>query len=116
MSTFKKILIAILVLLLIAAGIIWYLLQGDPAEYTLEQTTGTEPVLAAPDAQTIPTVDIAEPVGWPDGAAPGAAEGLAVNRFAEGLDHPRVVYAMPNGDVLVTLTRRSPSASSSCPT
>lgn len=105
MSTFKKILIAILVLLLIAAGVIWYLLQGDPAEYTLEQTTGTEPVLAAPDPQTIPTVEIAEPIGWPEGVAPTAAEGLAVNRFAEGLDHPRVIYAMPNGDVLVTLTR-----------
>ncbi len=105
MSTFKKIQIAILILLLLAAGIIWYLFQGEPAQYTLEQTTGTEPVLAAPDPQLVPTVDIAAPIGWPDGAAPVAAEGLVVNRFAEGLDHPRVVYAMPNGDVLVTLTR-----------
>ncbi|WP_120076252.1 PQQ-dependent sugar dehydrogenase [Aurantiacibacter odishensis] len=105
MSTFKKILIAILVLLLIAGGIVWYLLQGDPAQYSLEETTGTDPILAEPDPQTVPTVEIASPIGWPDDAAPTPAEGLAVNRFAEGLDHPRVVYAMPNGDVLVTLTR-----------
>lgn len=105
MSTFKKILIAILILLLLAAGIIWYLLQGEPAQYTLEQTTGTDPVLAAPDPQMVPTVEIASPIGWPEGAAPTPAEGLTVNRFTEGLDHPRVIYAMPNGDILVTLTR-----------
>ena len=105
MSTFKKILIAILVLLLLAAAVIWWLFQGEPATFTLEETTGTEPTLAAPDPQMVPTVEIAEPIGWPDGAAPQAAEGLVVNRFAEGLDHPRVIYAMPNGDVLVTLTR-----------
>lgn len=105
MSTFKKILIAILVLLLLAAAVIWWLFQGEPATFTLEETTGIEPTLATPDPQMVPTVEIAEPIGWPDGAAPQAAEGLVVNRFAEGLDHPRVIYAMPNGDVLVTLTR-----------
>ncbi|MGB3797046.1 MAG: PQQ-dependent sugar dehydrogenase, partial [Alteraurantiacibacter sp.] len=105
MSTFKKILIAILVLLLLVAAVIWWFFQGEPATYTLEETTGTQPTLAAPDAQTVPTVEIAEPIGWADGDTPQAAEGLVVNRFAEGLDHPRVIYAMPNGDVLVTLTR-----------
>ena len=105
MSTLKKILIALLVLALIVGGVIWWLFRGDPAELTLEQTTGTDPTLAAPDPQTVPTVEIAKPIGWPDGAAPDVAEGLVVNRFAEGLDHPRVIYAMPNGDILVTLTR-----------
>ncbi|MWV26327.1 PQQ-dependent sugar dehydrogenase [Aurantiacibacter rhizosphaerae] len=105
MSTMKKIIIAIVVLLLLAAAVIWWMFQGEPATFTLEETTGTEPVLAAPDPQTVPTVEIAKPIGWPEGAAPQAAEGLVVNRFAEGLDHPRVIYSMPNGDVLVTLTR-----------
>ncbi|MFB0611876.1 PQQ-dependent sugar dehydrogenase [Aurantiacibacter poecillastricola] len=105
MSTLKKILIALLVILVLAAIVIWWLSRGEPADYSLEETTGTDPVLAEPDAQLIPTVQVAEPIGWPDGAAPQAAEGLVVNRFAEGLDHPRVIYAMPNGDVLVTLTR-----------
>ena len=66
-----------------------------------EQVTGTDPVIAAPDAQTIPTVAVAEPIGWDEGEAPEAAAGLEVNRFAEGLEHPRVIYAMPNGDILV---------------
>ena len=105
MSTFKKVAIAILILLLLAAAVIWWLFRSDPAEFTLEQTTGTDPTLAAPDAQLVPTVEIAEPIGWPDDGAPQAAEGLVVNRFAEGLDHPRVIYAMPGGDILVTLTR-----------
>ncbi|APE27527.1 PQQ-dependent sugar dehydrogenase [Aurantiacibacter gangjinensis] len=108
MSLLKKILLAILILLLIGAAVLWYLFQGDTAQYTLEQTTGTDPTLAEPDPQLVPTVDIAEPIGWAEGAAPTAAEGLTVNRFAEGLDHPRVVYAMPNGDVLVTLTAAPP--------
>ena len=100
----KKILIALLVLVLVVAAALWFMTRGQEATLTLAETTGTEPLLAEPDPQTIPTVDVAEPVGWADGEAPEAAEGLAVNRFAAGLDHPRVIYTMPNGDVLVTLT------------
>jgi len=101
MSKLKKFAIglAVVIVVLVAAG--WWLMRGSPAQYTLAQVTGTDPLLAEPDAQTIPTVQVAEPIGWPDGAAPDAAEGLAVNRFAEGLEHPRVIYAMPNGDILV---------------
>ncbi|WAT17205.1 sorbosone dehydrogenase family protein [Aurantiacibacter sp. MUD11] len=105
MSTFKKILIALLLLLLLAVAVIWWLFQGDTAQLSLEETTGTDPTLAQPDPQLVPTVEIAEPIGWGEDGAPTAAEGLVVNRFAEGLDHPRVIYAMPNGDILVTLTR-----------
>ncbi|OYX65611.1 MAG: sorbosone dehydrogenase [Sphingomonadales bacterium 32-64-17] len=104
MSRLKKILIALVVILVLLAALGWWLLRGDPAELTLEQTTGTDPVLATPDEQTIPTVKVAKPVGWGDDGAPVATEGLTVSRFAEGLDHPRVIYTMPNGDVLVTLT------------
>jgi glucose/arabinose dehydrogenase len=104
MSTLKKVGIGLLIviLLLVAAG--WWLLRGDRAELPLQDVTGTDPVLAEPNAQTIPTVAVAEPIGWPDGAAPPAAQGLVVNRFAEGLNHPRVIYAMPNGDIIVAET------------
>jgi len=88
------------VVVLVAAG--WWVLRGSPAELTLEQVTGTKPELVEPNPQTIPTVQVAKPIGWADGAAPQAAEGLQVNRFAEGLEHPRVIYAMPNGDILVS--------------
>ena len=106
MSIFKKILIALLVLVVIAGAVLWWLSRPVPAEYTLDETSGTDPVLTAPDAQLIPTVGIASPIGWGDEGAPQAAEGLVVNRFAEGIEHPRVLYTLPNGDVLVTLTNR----------
>ena len=52
----------------------------------------------------IPTVKIAPAVGWKTGATPIAAAGLKVNALASGLDHPRWLYALPNGDVLVAET------------
>ena len=33
---------------------------------------------------------------------------MAVNAFATGLDHPRSVYVLPNGDVLVAETNAPP--------
>ncbi len=100
----KKILIALLVVLVLGGAILWWLTRPVPAQYSFEETTGTDPVLAEPDEQLIPTVGIAKPIGWGEDGAPVAAEGLVVNRFAEGLEHPRVLYTLPNGDVLVTLT------------
>jgi glucose/arabinose dehydrogenase len=70
--------------------------------------TGPTPALPAPDKRLIPIVDIAPAVGWPSGAAPVASEGLQVSAFASGLDHPRTVYVLPNGDVLVAETNAPP--------
>ena len=105
MGILKKILIAILVIFVIAAIALWWLSRGDTADLSVDEVAGTEPTLEEPNAESFPTVQIAEPVGWEDGDKPVAADGLQVNRFAEGLDHPRVLQALPNGDVLVTLTR-----------
>ena len=108
MSLLKKILIGVLIVVVVAGIAIWWLTRPQTANLSLAQTTGTDPTLAEPDAQTIPTVAVAEPIGWPEGSAPRAAEGLRVNRFAEGLEHPRIIYALPNGDVLVSLTNAPP--------
>ncbi len=62
---------------------------------------GANPVLPAPQHHWIPTVNTAPAIGWPEGQAPVAAAGLAVNAFAVGLAHPRWLYVLPNGDVLV---------------
>jgi glucose/arabinose dehydrogenase len=62
---------------------------------------GSNPALPEPREQTIPYVNIADAQGWAAGEAPTPAAGLAVNAFASGLDHPRWVYVLPNGDVLV---------------
>ena len=70
--------------------------------------TGPTPVLAEPQSHLIPTVDIAPAVGWKAGIGPVAAPGLAVSAFARGLDHPRTVYVLPNGDVLVAETNAPP--------
>lgn len=104
MRILKKIAIGLLVAIVALVGLGWWLTRGVPAEYSVAEVTGTEPKLADPDEQTIPTVEVARPIGWKAGEAPEAAAGLAVNRFAEGLEHPRVIYTLPNGDVLVTLT------------
>ena len=68
------------------------------------QTFGPRPTLVEPEKSLIPTVNVAKAIGWPTGGKPIAADGMAVNAFASGLDHPRTVYVLPNGDVLVAET------------
>ena len=108
MTTLRNIGIGLLVILVLAAIAIALLLRGSKAELTVDEVSGTDPTLVEPDNEWFPTIKIAEPVGWAEDEVPEAAEGLQVVRFAEGLDHPRVVYALPNGDVLVTLTNSPP--------
>ena len=101
MQILKKILIGLVVVIVILVAAGWWVLRGETADYTVAQVSGTDPRLDQPHPQTIPTVKIAKPVGWKADQAPVAADGLKVNRFATGLDHPRVLYTLPNGDVLV---------------
>lgn len=74
----------------------------------LRAGTGEQPTLPPPKSSLIPTVHIAPAKGWPQGAKPVAAQGLAVNAFATGLDHPRWLYVLPNGDVLVAESNAPP--------
>lgn len=69
---------------------------------------GKNPPLPAPETSLVPTVNIAPAVGWPANSKPTVAQGLAVNAFASGLDHPRWLYVLPNGDVLVAETNAPP--------
>jgi glucose/arabinose dehydrogenase len=101
MSKLKRLGIVLLVLLLILAVAAWWVLRGEPAQHSVDEVSGEDPVLAQPDPQLVPTVKVFKPVGWDEGETPEAAEGLAVNRFAEGLEHPRIIYPLPNGDILV---------------
>ena len=105
MSILKKLGIALLVILLVILVAGYFLTRGDTADIAFEETVGTDPTLDEPAEESFPTVAIAEPVGWGESEAPTAAEGLSVNRFAEGLDHPRTLQALPNGDILVSLTQ-----------
>jgi glucose/arabinose dehydrogenase len=82
---------------------------GEPANTAVaEQTFGPTPTLPAPEKSWIPTINIANATGWPAGGKPRAAGGMAVNAFATGLDHPRTLHVLPNGDVLVAESNAPP--------
>ena len=69
---------------------------------------GPDPQLPAPVQGLVPTVNVADASGWPPGTTPVAAPGFAVGAFATGLQHPRWLYRLPNGDVLVAETDAPP--------
>src|SRR5512147_3006750 len=81
---------------------------GDKAQLPADAGVGPQPEIPEPRHEAIPTVHIAAAKGWANGATPRAAEGLTVRAFADGLDHPRWLYVLPNGDVLVAETNAPP--------
>jgi glucose/arabinose dehydrogenase len=81
---------------------------GEVATLPISAGTGPKPTLPAPQQTLIPTVYIAPAKGWPAGVTPQAALGTQVVAFAGGLDHPRWLYVLPNGDVLVAETNAPP--------
>jgi len=68
--------------------------------------TGPDPVLPAPEPTRIPVVEIAPAIGWPEHGRPQPAPGFTVTPFARGLEHPRTLLVLPNGDVLVAESNR----------
>ena len=81
---------------------------STPPVTTAASGTGPAPVLPLPQHRLIPTVNIAPAKGWPVGLTPRAAAGTRVAAFANGLDHPRWLTVLPNGDVLVAETNAPP--------
>jgi len=81
---------------------------GDTARLHLGQSTGPAPQLPPPVRTLIPTIHVADAESWPAGMTPTAAPGLEVRAFATGLDHPRWLLSLPNGDVLVAETAAPP--------
>jgi glucose/arabinose dehydrogenase len=97
--------------LLAAAGLAALTLAGCMAAGSPDPFVGfgPNPPLHKPQSSFIPTVGVPDVVGWPAGAGPKAPPGFVVTRFAEGLDHPRWVYVLPNGDVLVSESASEPA-------
>jgi glucose/arabinose dehydrogenase len=81
---------------------------AEVARLPISAGIGPQPTLPPPQKSLIPTVHIAPAKGWPAGAAPVAAAGLVVNAYSTGLDHPRWLYVLPNGDVLVAESNGPP--------
>ena len=104
----RKIALWIVGLVVVVALGLWIVTRPDTADFAETQLSGPHPKLDKPDAETIPTIVTADPIGWKQGEAPVAAPGLAVSRFAMGLDHPRTMLVLPNGDVLVAETNSQP--------
>jgi glucose/arabinose dehydrogenase len=83
---------------------------GDNAKLPAQDGYGPKPLLPKAKAETIPTMNIARAVGWPAGTTPVAPKGFTVTAFAKDLDHPRWLYVLPNGDVLVAETNAPPKS------
>ena len=86
---------------LFLAGMLSSCASLDPPALPVEAGMGPNPQLPAPEKNLVPTVNIAPAKGWPSGAKPTAPQGFTVSAYAGGLDHPRWLYVLPNGDVLV---------------
>jgi len=74
---------------------------GDNAKLPEQASVGANPTIPQPTKSYIPTVKIAPAKGWSADGKPTAAPNLSVNGFAKGLEHPRWLFVLPNGDVLV---------------
>ncbi len=71
---------------------------------------GPDPTIPPPHKGLLPQIGVPEVVGWSGTAKPVAPDGFTVTRFADGLDHPRWLLALPNGDVLVAEAAAPPKA------
>lgn len=81
---------------------------GEKATLPVASGMGANPALPAPNPTALPTIKVAPVQRWAAGEKPIAAPGLQVAAFADGLDHPRWLYVLPNGDVLVAETNSPP--------
>ena len=73
------------------------------------QSVGAHPKLPKPDLSIIPTVSIAKASEWPDSSMPIVSKALKINLYSKALVHPRWLYVLPNGDVLVAQSNKQPS-------
>lgn len=104
----RKLLIIALIVVVVAGGAAFWVLRGHQAEHSIDELSGKSPVLSEPQEEWLPSIALAETIGWGPNEAPRAAAGLTVARFAEGLQHPRTMLTLPNGDVLVAETGAPP--------
>ncbi|MDB5415688.1 MAG: glucose/sorbosone dehydrogenase [Rubritepida sp.] len=104
----KKLISVLVVVVVLGGGALALFACTENATLPLAASIGPRPELPPPDPRLLPTVNVATAIGWPADTRPTAAPGLAVVAFASGLDHPRNIYVLPNGDVLVAETNSPP--------
>ncbi|HUG22472.1 PQQ-dependent sugar dehydrogenase [Piscinibacter sp.] len=91
-----------------AAALIALFACGTATEVPVNIGVGPDPKLPPPESSLLPVVQVADAKGWPNGLQPSAPPGVTVTAFARGLDHPRWLHVLPNGDVLVAETNAPP--------
>ncbi|MEY4160100.1 MAG: hypothetical protein RLZZ136_721 [Pseudomonadota bacterium] len=101
MQILRKLFAGLVLIILLFVGLWLYATHGRSSDKPLSATEGKDITLADPAVQQVPSVAIPSVIGWAADEAPQAARGMRVNRFATGLDHPRVMLALPNGDIVV---------------
>lgn len=77
---------------------------GTPAQLPVSAGIGPKPLIPPPSTAPIPLINVVKAKGWAPNATPIPMAGTRVNAFARGLTHPRWLYVLPNGDVLVAET------------
>ncbi len=98
----RQIVVAIFAVVLVAAlCVILVVAFGGQSPSTNGDLVGAHPVPPEPDRSWLPTLNFSRAEPWPEGKVPAAPVGFKVTRFASGLDHPRWLYVLPNGDLLV---------------
>jgi glucose/arabinose dehydrogenase len=97
----SNVLTLVVSLVLVVVVIAGFSMFRGPASLPPSSGYGPNPELPEPNQRLIPVVNPPNAIGWADGEKPVAAEGMEVTAFASGLDHPRWLYVLPNGDVLV---------------
>ncbi len=97
----SNVLTLVVSLVLVVVVIAGFSMFGGPASLPPSSGYGPNPELPEPNQRLIPVVNPPNAIGWADGEKPVATEGMEVTAFASGLDHPRWLYVLPNGDVLV---------------
>ena len=108
MTRGRKIRIAVIVILVALIATFYVLATGEEATLDVAAVSGARPTIVAPKETLIPTVNVARAVGWKAGERPMASAGLAVAPFASGLEHPRWIHVLPNGDVLISESNSPP--------
>lgn len=73
----------------------------EKAKLSPDQQTGPDPLMPKAQDYLMPPMQVPSGVGWKAGARPDVAEGLHIEKMADGFLHPRMVYVLPNDDVLV---------------
>lgn len=83
--------------------------QSNPSLSLEPLSIGKDPILPPPNIAIIPTVNIASASKWPQGEKPKVHKGFVVNLFSKEVSHPRWLFVLPNGDVLVAQSNKQPS-------